>query len=457
VKPQRSLAALLAVALLAAGCGRSGSSTEESPTDTAQAAVSFDFGDLKRICNKGDAKSSPAQGVTADTITVGTLTDMGFTKKSEFVDAAKAFTSWCNEAGGINGRKLVSKTRDAKMFEARQRVLESCREDFALVGGGSAFDGTGVKDRLSCLLPDFPGQTVQHEANGSDLQVYPLGAGPSYNRYEGFWRWLLKEAYPSSAGAIGTIAGDSPGPKILTEQAKEAITAAGGKIAYSDLHPAGGVADWTPYAQAIKGKGVKGLIFYGDFNSLAKLMQALTNISYKLDWIDANASAYNSTFVKVAGKTLDSQNVLLDLSGMYPLENSSANPATKQFVDLFKKYAPGKEPTQPALRAFSTWLLFAKAAASCGDALTRKCVVEAAQKETRWTAGGLIAPVDLSKKDVALKCWNAVKATSKGFEVADFKPDSGTYRCDAPAYKYTGNYPKPVTLGDVGKSLGDVK
>ena len=457
MKPQRTLAALAAIALLAAGCGRGGGpSTEESPATGAK-AVSYDFGDLKRICNDGDAKSSPAQGVTADTITVGTLTDLGFTKKSEFVDAAKVFTSWCNEAGGINGRTLVAKTRDARLFEVRQRVLEACREDFALVGGGSALDGTGVKERLSCLLPDFPGQTVQHEANGSDLQVYTLGAGHSYNRYEGFWRWLIKEAHPSSAGAIGTITGDSPGPKILAEQAKEALTAAGAKIAYSELYPTQGVSDWTPYAQSIKNKNIRGLVFFGDYASLAKLQQALTNINHKLDWIDANANAYNPMFIKLAGKTLDYHNVVADLSGLYPLEKASGNPATQQLIDLFKKYAPGKEVTLPAVRAFSAWLLFAKAAASCGDALTRKCVLEAAQKETHWTAGGLVAPIDLSKKDAPLKCWNAVKATSKGWEPADFKPDSGAYRCNTPPYKYTGKYPQPVTLADVGKSPSDVK
>ncbi|SEG85021.1 ABC-type branched-chain amino acid transport system, substrate-binding protein [Thermomonospora echinospora] len=457
MKPHKTIAALAAIALLAAGCGgRGGTNGEEEPGGAGQ-SVSGDFGDLKGVCGPGEAKSAPAQGVTAKEIEVGVFTDIGFTKKSELVDTAKVFTSWCNEAGGVNGRKLVVNIRDAKLFEARQRMIEACREDFAIVGGSAVFDGTAVKDRLTCLLPDFPGQTVQNEANGSDLQVYPLGAGHSYNRYHGYWSWLIKEAYPDSASAIGTIAGDSPGPKILAAQGKEALTAAGGKVVYSDLHPAQGVSDWTPYAQAIKSKGVKGLVFFGDFNSLSKLMLALTNIDYKLDWIDANANAYNPAFIKIAGKTLDTQNAFADLSGMHPLEEAGSNPATKQFLDLFAKYAPGKEATQPGLRAFSSWLLFAKAAKSCGDALTRKCVLEAAQKETSWTGGGLIAPIDLSKKDAPLKCFNVVKASSQGWKPADFKPNSGAYRCDAPEYKYTGSYGKPVTLADVGKSLSDLK
>ncbi|MER5183388.1 ABC transporter substrate-binding protein [Streptomyces sp. NPDC002896] len=458
-----SLAATLAVvALLAAGCGRSGSGdTEESrgdgnPTKAAQAAASGDFGDLKGICGPGDAKSAPTQGVTADSIKVGVFSDVGFTKNSEYGDTAKVFTSWCNAAGGINGRKLVATVRDTKMMEVRQRMQDACKEDFALVGGSAALDGLGTKERLSCLLPDFPSQVSMVPNNGSDLQVSQTG-GSTYNRYAGYYNWLLKEAYPKSAGAIGVISGDSPVVKVLSDQAKEGLKATGGTIAYSDLYPATGVSDWTPYAQAIKSKGVKALLFYGDFTSLAKLEQILTGMNYKLDWIDANNNAYGPAFLKLAGKALDYQNNLADLSGVHPLETASENPATQQLLDLFKKYAPDAHVTLPGVRAFGAWLLFAKAAKSCGDDLTRTCVYEAARKESAWTGGGLLAPVNLTKAGIPLDCFNVEKATSKGWEPADFKPDKGAYRCDVKQYKFTGNYGKPLNLADVGKSMDDVK
>ncbi|MGI8329493.1 ABC transporter substrate-binding protein [Actinomadura scrupuli] len=456
MKSHTPIAALAAVALLAAGCGgRSGSDGEETPTKAAQ-AVSGDFGDLKGICKSGKATGTPAQGVTADQIKVGVFTDLGFTKNPEFVDAAKVFTSWCNDAGGVNGRKLVADVRDTKLFEVRQRMLESCREDFALVGGGAALDGTGVKDRLSCLLPAFPAQAVQLENNGSELQLTQTGGG-SYNRYAGYYHWLMKEGYPGSAGKVGVLSGDSPITKALTEQVKEGLKAAGATFAYTDVFPVQGVSDWTPYAQAIKAKGVKGLVYYGDFRQLAKLEEVLTNIGYKLDWVDANNNAYNPAFLQIAGKSLASQNNLADLSGVYPLENASANPATKQVIDLFAKYAPKAHVTLPVLRAFSAWLLFTKSAASCGDDLTRKCVYDAAVKETAWTGAGLQAPVDLSQLDAPLKCFNVEKATPQGWKPADFKPNQGAYRCDAPAYKFTGPYTKPLTLANVGKTMNDFK
>jgi ABC-type branched-subunit amino acid transport system substrate-binding protein len=419
--------------------------------------VAADFGDLKGVCQPGKSTSAPGQGVTAGEIKVGTFSDVGFTKNPELVDAAKVFTSWCNDAGGINGRKLVSTTRDAKLMEVRQRMVEACGQDFALVGGSAAFDGLGVKDRLSCLLPDFPSQATAIEANGADLQINQIG-GAQYSRYAGYYTWLLKEAYPSSAKSVGIITGDIPITKVLSAQGKEAVTTLGGNVTYNDLYPAAGVSDWTPYAQTIKSKNVKGLLFYGSFTELAKLEQVLTGMNYKLDWIDANSNAYGPAFLKLAGsKSLSYQNNLADVSGVFPLEKASTNPASQQLLDLFKKYAPNANVTLPTIRAFSAWLVFAKSAASCGDALTRKCVFEAALKETAWAAGGLQAPVDLSKQDAPLKCFNIEKATPEGWQPADFKPDESAYRCNTAPLKLTGNYGKPMTLADVGKSLSDLK
>ncbi len=455
MRMKTTLAAFLAVSLLAAGCGRSDSGSEE-PSDGPAKAVSADFGDLKNLCGPGDAKSKSAQGVGTE-INIGVFSDVGFTKKTEFVDAAEVFTKWCNEAGGINGRKLVAKTRDSKLMEVRQRMIEACREDFFLVGGGSALDALGVKDRLSCLLPSLPAQASQVGNIGSDLQIEITAGGPDYSPYGGYFTWLLKEAYPGSAKNVGIISGDSPVTKVIEMQTKQAIAAAGGTMSYSELYPAQGVSDWTPYAQAIKSKGVKGLLFMGDFTQLAKLEQILTNIGYKLDWIDANSNAYGPAFLKLAGPAIAGQNNLADIGGVFPLEKASENPATQQVVDLFKKYAPDKQVTLMVLRAFSAWTLFAKAASSCGDALTRKCVYDAALKETAWTGGGLQAPVDLADPNAAAKCFNVEQATADGWKPADFKPDTGAYRCDAPALKYQNPGGKPLTLADVGKNLGDFK
>lgn len=445
--------------LLAAGCStRSDDDTDSARQDTPAAretrAASGDFGTLKDVCGPGTAGKSSTQGVTDDKLQVGVLSDVGFSKKSEFVDVAKVFTSWCNDAGGINGRDLEPVTRDTRLTEVRQRTLEACKEDFALVGGGAALDSLGVKDRLTCLLPNFPAQSSQIGAIGSDLQVISSQPTAGYFQYPGYYNWLMKEKYPDSAQKVGIIAGDSPVTKVMSAQFEEAVAGLGGKVSYTDLYPASGVSDWTPYAQAIKKEDVKGLVFLGDFASLAKLEQALTSIDYAPDWIDANSNAYGPAFPKLAGTALAKQHNYAELFATAPLESAADNPATQQAIDLFKKYAPGKEVSYPALRAFSAWLLFATAARDC-TTLTRACVYENARKNTDWTAGGLQAPFDLTSKEPT-SCFAVVEATANGWQPADFKPDQGAFRCDGPVYKYKGDYGKPATLASVGKSLSDL-
>ena len=449
--------------LAMAGCAsRSNTTAANSATATAGSASAAassqaDFGTLKNVCKPGTPASSTSQGVTATEIKLGVFTDMGFTKNPELVDAAKVFAAWCNAAGGINGRKIVPVTRDAAYFADAQQVLASCQSDFADVGGSAALDDLGVKNRLTCLLPEFPAQPGQILSTGADLQVIAGGASVGYAPYADFYSWLIKEAYPDSADAVGVISGDSPITKVIADQLKEQIPGLGGKVSYSDLYPATGVSDWTPYAQAIKSKKVKGLVFNGDFASLAKLEQVLTNIGYKLDWIDTNNNAYGPAFIKLAGSSvLAAQNNFADIAGVYPPEKASSNPATQQVLDLYSKYDPTAQITLPALRAFSAWLLFATAASDC-ITLTRTCVYQNAMKQTGWTGGGLQAPVNLTSTTQAPACFNAEKATATGWVPADFKPNTGAYRCDSVSYKFTGNYGKPLTLADVGKTMADVK
>jgi hypothetical protein len=451
MKPQLPLAVLAAAALLAAGCGRSDSAGSAASTQ----ATSGDFGSLKNVCQPGKATGAPAQGVTAGQIKVGVLTDVGFTKDPQLVNTANVFTSWCNAAGGINGRQIVADIRDTNLLQVVPQVTGACGTDFALAGGSAALDGLAVKPRLSCLLPEFPAQIVMPQNVNSALQAYPLTDGHSYGPYAGYFSWLLKDAYPASAKHVGILYGQSPITAPLALEEEETLRAEGGTMAYSGQFPPIGLSDWTPYAEAIKSKGVKGLVFYGEPGQLTALELVLTNMNYKLDWIDANSNAYGTAFIGLAGKSLAFQHNYASLGGIYPLEEASANPATLQLVNIFDKYAPGAPVTLQALQGFSAWLLFAKSAETCGSALTRKCVYDAAIRQNAWTGGGLQAPVDLSQPDSPVTCFNVEQATPRGWVPAPFRPNNGPYRCGAPVYRLKGNYPQPLTLANVGKNMSE--
>lgn len=458
----RTLAALAAITLLAAGCSRGGSSGSSDGQGTASASQAAqtsggNFGSLKNVCHGGSASGATDQGVTASQVKVGVLTDVGFTKDPQLITAANVFTAWCNAAGGINGRKLVADVHDTQLLQVVQAVTTACGSDFVLAGGSAALDGLATKTRLQCLLPDFDAQTVMPQNQNAGLQVYPITQGHSYGPFAGYYQWLIKQKYPDSAAHVGILSGQSIITQVDAAVAAETFKAMGGTVGYNENFPATGASDWTPYAESIKTKGVKGLVFYGTPQQLAALELALTNMDYKLDWIDANSNAYGAPFVQAAGKSLSFQHNYADIWAVYPLEKAQSNPATQQVIDLYNKYAPGQSPTLQALQAFSAWLIFASSAETCGSNLTRSCVYNAAVKQTAWTGGGLTAPVNLAQPDSPPTCFDIEQATPNGWQTASFGANNGPYRCGAPVVKLTGNFPQPVTLASVGKSLSDLK
>jgi len=88
------------------------------------------FGDLENVCHDGEPGTATEVGLTADEIHLGTVTDKGSAERpgltQEMYDAAVAFAGWCNEHGGIGGRKVVIDDLDAKLFEYNQRIAEAC-------------------------------------------------------------------------------------------------------------------------------------------------------------------------------------------------------------------------------------------------------------------------------------------------------------------------------------------
>jgi ABC-type branched-subunit amino acid transport system substrate-binding protein len=463
----RTVAAVAVTALLAAGCSRAGSSSTQatnpasssapaSSSSSGSASAAGSFGSLTGVCHGGSATGSTGQGVTSSQILAGVLTDVGYTKDPQLETTAKVFTSWCNAAGGINGRKLVADIHDTQMLNVVGAMSKACASDFVLAGGSAALDGLAVTTRLKCLLPDYDAQVVMPQNEDSGLQIYPIPWSHTYSVYSGYYSWLIKQAYPDSAKAVGIISGASVITQIDDSLVVQTVKAVGGNVIYNESFPPAGVTDWTPYAEAIKNKGVKGLTFYGITQQLPALEQALDNIGYKLDWIDANTNSYGTNFISLAGKSLSTQHNYADLPAVYPLEKAAGNPATEQLVKLFGQYAPGQPVTLQDVQAWSAWLIFASSAESCGSNLTRKCVYDAALKQTYWTGGGLTAPVNVAKPDSPPSCFDVEQATPSGWQPAPFDPNNGAYRCGQPVVKLQG-IPPAAQLSAVGLSLSNLK
>jgi hypothetical protein len=292
---------------------------------------------------------------------------------------------------------------------------------------------------------------------GAGLLIFPYTANFSYAPYASYYNWLFQK-YPGSKDHVGVLWGQSVIAQYDSAVVVQTVKDDGGVLAYNASFPPVGLSNWAPYAEAIKAKGIKGLTFYDTPQDLAAQEQALDNIGYHLDWIDANSNAYGPAFLQVAGKSLTEQNNYADLPGIWPLEKASGNPAAQQLTALFQQYAPGAPVSLQVLQAWSMWLEFAVSAETCGASLTRACVYGAAVKQTAWTGGGLTAPVNESQPLGPPGCNNVEQATASGWvPPAGFTANaSGVYDCGAPPVKLTG-FPLPDELSSVGLSLSDLK
>jgi ABC-type branched-subunit amino acid transport system substrate-binding protein len=468
--------AVLALVAIVASCGRSddnASPEDETPSDSsaptessAPADAPGNFGDLEGVCGpaEGENTADSDTGVTADSVQVSVFSDPGFAGRpglnQELFDSADAFVAWCNEAGGIHGREIELKKRDAKLTEFQQRIIEACQEgDFMMVGGGAVFDDTGQRERLECGLPNVPGYVVTAQAADADLTYQPV-PNPVDKLSIGDYRFLDEE-FPDSTSKIAIVTGSIPTTVTVAKRNEEAIKDLGWTVVHQDQYNPQGETTWRPFAEAIKSRGVKGLVWIGEPVNLANLMKALDDIGYQLDFVRTDANHYDPLLISEGGPAVEGAYVRSVFHPFLSEEQASENPATTKYLEVMDEHKPDGKIAYLGVQGFSAWLLWAQASTACGAELTRDCVWENIGEITDWTAGGLHAPQNVAESAPG-DCYSLQQVQQGEFVLAEVPTTDGIFACD-PEYVITleGNYgegarcpnpeyaddPKPSTCG----------
>ncbi len=445
----RILTVCCVLALAMAGCGRDDESTEADDvtddTEAPDAGGSGDdgggpgledgaFGDLGVICQaapEGETLTASDTGVSEDSVQVSTFSDPGFSGRlglnQEMFDTAEAFAAWCNEHGGINGRQIDLKLRDAKLAEFQQRVIEACTEgDFMMVGGGNVFDDTGQADRLACGLPAIYGYAVTATASEADNALQPL-PNPGDQQAIGDFRYII-ENFPDTLANVGVFTGQLQTTIVVADRNQEAAEGLGMTIVYEGTYSPAGETSWRPFIEAMRSQGVRGVIWVGEPSNLGKFLTEAASIGVTFDWVRADANHYDPSLTENAGDAADG---VLVRSVFYPFLGDEArdNPATTQYLDLMEQYKPDGKIAYLGVQGLSAWLLWAYAANECGAELTRDCVWEKATAITEWTGGGLHARADLTGA-TGPECYLLHGIEGGAFTLADVSPNEGIYNCD---------------------------
>jgi ABC-type branched-subunit amino acid transport system substrate-binding protein len=428
---------LIVVVMIAAGCSRSSSSSKNTGSTTTSggaSAATGDFGTIKGLCGPGNAKGATDQGVTDGSIRVGSMSDPGNSVQpglnQELFDSADTFVKFCNDAGGILGRKLELDKWDAKLTETAARMIQACAVDFALVGNGEALDAAGVDQRTKCGLPEISAYDVSSAAGRAKLSIQALPTPDFQSRVGGALR-VMKEADPQAVANYALLSSQFQAIKDSGNRNRQAAKQLGyGEVYYDELPLS--VDNWRPYAQNLQTKGAQVFTMQSQPNFLAALLKSLDGIGYHPKYAILDANHYDPQLIANAGSALAGTKVLVN-AVQWPFELADRNPPTKQYIDLLTKYT-GAKPKGLGMNAFSAWLLWAQSAKECGSKLTRACVVEKAGAVENWTGGGLHSPQKPGPASTPEgQCFTLMEATPSGFVVNKdiLKPNKDdVFNCD---------------------------
>ncbi|MDX6233387.1 MAG: hypothetical protein QOH68_2406 [Nocardioidaceae bacterium] len=407
--------------------GGPGTTVAEEPTNRLDAGG---FGDLENVCQDGDASGATDVGVTDDSIQVGTITDKGFASRpglnEEMYDAAVAFAAWCNEHGGINGREVIVADRDAALTDYNARIIESCAEDFAIVGGGAVLDDADNGGRVACGLPNIPGYVVSAIAREAELQVQPL-PNPLRTVQAGQYQAIAAE-FPDLIDHYATITSSFGSVLLVRDVAVQAAEASGFTSVYTREYNSAGESNWRPFVEELQANGVEVLEFVGEPTFFGQLLEAMEAVGFHPELTIQNANFYDTNYLETSGAISDGVHIRTQFT---PFELADDNPATADYLDLMERYNPGGKVALLGAQALSAYLLFAQSAAACGSELTRTCLLEQAGSVSEWTAGGLHAPQDPATT-TPTSCFLILDVTPDGFVINEqlTAPTDGIFNCE---------------------------
>jgi ABC-type branched-subunit amino acid transport system substrate-binding protein len=442
IRPTLSRASIVVVlCVIAAACGGNhGSSapTTNGTTPTSAATAAATFGTLPSPCGSGDAKGATANGVTDSSITIGYGDDAGYASApgldKEMSDAMKPMIAWCNDQGGINGRKIVGKYYDAQVLQAAQAVTQACNDKvFMLVGQGYVLDSGQEQERIQCKLSSIPGFAVATAfAHGSGV-VNPIPtAGDEVSASAAF---QLAKMFPDAVQKTSAVFAEFPATRETRDKEVAAYPKAGFKFLNCEqIYNTTGESDWKPFAQNLKKCGTQVVLWVGSPNpNLENFLNAAKQVGFQPKaWI-TDPNQYTAEFAKWNGENGGAaDNVYVRMTGV-PFELADQAPAVKQYVDLVN----ASHGTIGLLgeESASAFLLWATAVKACGSNVTAKCVLDQAATQKNWTAGGLQLPTNPGD-NTAPDCGMLLKLDGAKW-VKVVPSDTTLFDCN-PEYRVTG-------------------
>ncbi len=472
----RWIAAVLALGMIAAACGRDDDDTAApadettapadvttAPADVTTSGATGDPATTAPVATTEPAPVDPCEGVTLeateigvseDTITITVMADTGSPLAPGLfqgsIDAVVGWAEQINENGGLACREVKVEEADSQInpTETTNGFLAGCEGSLAMVGTNALF-AIDVNDLQTCPdqngdptgIPDIAGlsvapaqacSTVTFAAQlGTGSCPYP-GNGP--RDYSGSatgiiaFPWVVQEFGNGATSVIGLTAADLPSTKESSMASLlQGVEAAG--LTLEAFFPISGSDDQSTYAPYIQRQADSGAtVFYPNSNDQAMIKWHNEALAQGLD-IDSilrycSLSCYTESF-REAGDVVAGTYIGMNF---LPFEEADTNENLANYVAAVDK------PVGFGANSWAAALLFQQTveeivAAEGPNALTRARLLEQLAKVESFDAGGMFGPVNIGER-IGSPCFVVLQFDGSDF-VRVHPEEPGTFDCEA--------------------------
>lgn len=382
---------------------------------------------------------SDTPGVTADTIRIGVISDKASivsVPTASIEESVMAFVHFCNDLGGINGRKLELETYDAKLFEGLTAVQAACDDGlFALVGSGAVQDDLGAQAMVDCGLVEVPAYAATAKKALSDNVVMPL-PNPTDSINVGPARWFV-DNHPEAVKKAAMIT--SPDVETAYRQSKrliEAYEAEGFEFTY--VRDTSIIQEnYSAEAQEMKRAGVEYVTMVSTVSEVTKLLRDMKAQGFEPELVHLGQQYYDAELLTEPA----AEGALVELNTA-AFEEEDDNVALQGYLTAYDEVDTNIPPSSLGVQAFSAGLLFATATEALGDDLTRDGLLEELESITSWDGGGLHFEANPGGNEVST-CFMFSSVVDGAF--SRLHPEEG-YDCDPDyALELQGDYGSGAT------------
>jgi ABC-type branched-subunit amino acid transport system substrate-binding protein len=417
--------------------GSAAASSGSSGAGSAAVAAGNSAGGPAGAGSGGSAVNAPAPaggnggatdvGVTATSITVGNVSDIGGPVPGLFAGGplgTQAYFNYINSQGGVYGRKIKLATSDDQLQCSQNEAAYSNNVSsvFAFVGSWSLDDNCGAQ-----VMSAHPKVPMVQTYLSQEMASLPnaFGEAPySADVYTGPWLYF-KQKYPGDIGSVGTLVGNQSSAVAAWQHAKTAIQSLGYNVAYEDDFPPA-QSNFTADVIRMKADNIKMVVLLAvNAPDAAIFASEAAQQGFKPNvWICP--VCYFGGYINQSGGPSSVANHYAYVNTADFLGDATV-PEVGKYLTWLHQTNQSFIPDEFSAYSWANAALFVHALQAAGPDLTQSALLTALKGTGVFNDGGMVTSANIGARSPST-CYNILQVQNGGWAKVD-DPSSG-YRCD---------------------------